>query len=295
METLLKAFLDFSSIEKGLSKNTLSAYQTDLTRYLNYLKKKKVNSLERVSRNDVVDYLLNERDRKLAPSSVARSMVAMRMFHKFLLQEGHLRTDVTEALESPKLWKKLPDCLSVKEVDELLGAVDVSKIQGIRDRACLELMYATGLRASEVITLKLSHTKTDLGYLRIIGKGNKERIVPVGGEARRCVERYLQRARPRWLKGREEDALFITKLGRPMSRQTVWMILKRSAKQAGISKKVYPHILRHSFATHLLTNGADLRVVQELLGHSDIATTQIYTHIDKSRLKSIHQKFHPRP
>ncbi len=295
MTELLEFFLDFISIEKGLSKNTLMAYRRDLKRYLVFLGKRGTKSLDGVNRKLIMEYLLGERDRGLNASSVARALVAIRMFHRFLTQEGKLKEDITEALEAPKLWKHLPDYLSVKDVEALLKAPNVRKAQGIRDQACLELMYATGLRASEVAGLKVGHLNFDLGYIRIIGKGDKERIVPMGRSANTSVKRYLERVRPRWVKSAEVDALFVSRLGKKLSRQTVWMILKKYVYAAGLRKKIYPHILRHSFATHLLENGADLRVVQELLGHSDISTTQIYTHIEKSRLKSIHHKFHPRP
>ncbi|OIO38358.1 MAG: site-specific tyrosine recombinase XerD [Candidatus Omnitrophica bacterium CG1_02_46_14] len=295
MTELLDLFLDFVSIEKGLSGNTLTAYRRDLGKYLAFLRKQGVRSLEDVGRKLVMDYLLSERDRGLNASSVARGLVAIRMFHRFLTQEGKLKEDITEAIEAPKLWKHLPDYLSVQDVEKLLEAPNARTPQGIRDQACLELMYATGLRASEAAGLKIGHLNFDLGYIRVIGKGDKERIVPIGRSAKTSVKRYLEKVRPLWVKGTEVDALFVSRLGKKLSRQTVWMILKKYTKAAGLKKEIYPHILRHSFATHLLENGADLRVVQELLGHSDISTTQIYTHIEKSRLKSIHQKFHPRP
>ncbi len=295
MTELLGLFFDFLSVEKGLSKNTLMAYRRDLKGYLAFLDKKGAASLDSVNRKMIMDFLLNERDRGLNASSVARGLVAIRMFHRFLTEEGKIKEDVTEVLEAPKLWKHLPDYLSVQEVEALLKAPNPRKAQGIRDQACLELMYATGLRASEVAGLKIGHVNFDLGYIRVIGKGDKERIVPLGRTAKKSVQRYLKHTRPRWVKEDSEDALFVSRLGKKLSRQTVWMILKKYVHAAGLHKKVYPHILRHSFATHLLENGADLRVVQELLGHSDISTTQIYTHIEKSRLKNIHHKFHPRP
>ena len=295
MREFLSLFLDFLSIEKGLSKNTLMAYGRDLKKYLSFLEKRRIKSLDAVSRKEIMDFLLKERDGGLNARSVARGLVAIRMFHRFLAEERKIRENVTDALESPKLWKHLPECLSVKEVEALLKTPNLRKSQGLRDHACLELMYATGLRASEVASLKVGHLNFDLGYLRVIGKGEKERIVPMGTSAKKSVTRYLERARPEWVKGTAEDALFVSRLGKRLSRQTVWMILKRCIGDSGIRKKVYPHILRHSFATHLLENGADLRVVQELLGHSDISTTQIYTHVEKSRLKGIHHKFHPRP
>lgn len=291
----LDLFLDYLSIEKGLSKNTRVAYGRDLGRYLGFLKKSKTPSLESIGRRQIMDFLLKERDRGLSPSSVSRELVAIRMFHRFLAQEGKLKEDVTDVLEAPKLWKPLPECLNESEVESLLRAPNARKAQGIRDRAALELMYATGLRASEVTDLKTAYLNFSAGTLRIRGKGEKDRMVPMGRQAQKAVRRYLEEVRPKWLRGRAEDVLFLTRQGRKMSRQAVWGILKKYAKLSGVRKKIYPHILRHSFATHLLENGADLRVVQELLGHSDISTTQIYTHVEKSRLKSIHAKYHPRP
>src|SRR3989338_4369899 len=291
----LRLFLDYLSIEKGLSKNTLLAYERDLGRYDSYLKRVKISSLEGVTRMEIMDFLLKEKDRGLSPSSVSRELVAIRMWHRFLAQEGQIKEDVTEVLEAPKLWKHLPEVLSVAEVETLIKAPNARKAQGVRDQALLELLYATGIRASEVTAIKAGNLNFDLGYVRVIGKGDKERIVPVGEAAKKSVLRYLNQVRPKWAKQDAEDALFVSRAGRKMSRQAVWEIIKKYAKSAKVKKKVSPHILRHSFATHLLENGAGLRVVQELLGHSDISTTQIYTHVEKSRLKSIHQKFHPRP
>lgn len=295
MRDSVTLFLDYLSIEKGLSKNTLLAYARDLKRYSDYLKRARISSLEDVTRKEIMEFMLKEKDRGLSPSSVSRGLVAIRMWHRFLAQEGRIKENVTDVLEAPKLWKHLPEALSVMEVEALLKAPNARKAQGARDQALLELLYATGMRASEAATVKLGHLNFDLGYIRVIGKGGKERIVPVGAAAKKSVQRYLSRVRPQWVKGRSEDALFVTRLGRKMSRQAVWGILKKYSRLVKVKKKIYPHILRHSFATHLLENGADLRVVQELLGHSDISTTQIYTHVEASRLKSIHQRFHPRP
>ncbi|MBI2095726.1 MAG: site-specific tyrosine recombinase XerD [Candidatus Omnitrophica bacterium] len=295
MKELLRFFLDYISIEKGLSKNTIEAYGRDLRRYVDFLRGKKIDSPDRVDRGRIMEFLLGERDRGLKASSVSRLQVAIRMWHRFLAQEGRIRRDVTDVLEAPKTWKPLPECLSKAEAEKLLESPNTRRPQGIRDQACLELMYATGLRVSEAAGLKTGDVHWEQGILRVRGKGDKERIVPLGRVARRSLERYLQKVRGEWLRGRSEEALFVTRRGRRMSRQAVWQILKKYARLTGIRKKVYPHILRHSFATHLLENGADLRVVQELLGHADIATTQIYTHVDKSRLKGIHMKFHPRP
>jgi integrase/recombinase XerD len=295
MTELVRLFLDSISIEKGLSKNTRLAYGRDLQRYAAFLKKAKVLSFDEVTRQEIMDFLLKERDRGLTPASVSRELVAVRMFHRFLAEEGRVKEDVTDAIEAPKLWKHLPEVLSVADVESLLKEPNTRRPQGVRDQAVLELMYAAGLRATEVTLLKIGHLNFETGYLRVSGKGDKERIVPMGKMARHSVERYLKNVRPGWVKGNSEDVLFVTHAGRRMSRQTVWAILKKYARTAGVRKKIYPHILRHSFATHLLENGADLRVVQELLGHSDISTTQIYTHVERSRLKGIHQKFHPRP
>ena len=295
MDADIKSFLNFVSIEKGLSKNTLLSYARDLRRYAAFLKKRKLAELTRVGREDITDFLLEEKDRGLSARSVARALVAVRMLHRFLTQEGRLKEDAAELLETPKLWKTLPEVLSVAEVEVLLKSPSGRNLQGLRDQACLELMYAAGLRASEVTGLKLGQLNFEEGIVRVTGKGEKERMVPVGRPARQSLRRYLDRARNRWVKEGQEDALFVTHFGRKMSRQAIWKILRKYAKKSGLQKKVYPHILRHSFATHLLENGADLRVVQELLGHADISTTQIYTHMDKSRLKGIHKKFHPRP
>ncbi len=295
MEETLGLFLDYVSIEKGLSRNTLDAYRRDLERYLAFLKKERIKHPDQISRKEITEFLLSERDRGLEPTSVARALVAVRMFHRFLSQEGKAKKDVTDVLEAPKTWKKLPEVLSLLEVEKLIKAPDLKTLQGIRDQAILELMYATGLRASEVTVLTAQNLNLEKGFLRVTGKGSKERLVPVGGVARKCISDYLSRVRTPWTKSKPVEALFVTRFGKKMSRQTVWGILKKYAKVAGIGKEIYPHILRHSFATHLLEHGADLRVVQELLGHSDIATTQIYTHVEKSRLKGIHAKFHPRP
>lgn len=295
MKEEIGAFLDFISIEKGLSHNTLLSYARDLRRYAAFIKKNNIAVLDRIGRSEISDFLLTEKDRGLSARSVSRALVAVRMFHRFLAREGRLKEDVAEAMEAPKIWKTLPEVLSISEIEVLLKVPDVRKAQGCRDQACLELMYAAGLRASEAAGLKLSHLSLDEGILRVRGKGDKERLVPVGRLALKSVKRYADSARNRLLKGRAEDALFVSRAGRKMSRQAIWAILKKCAREAGLRKKVTPHILRHSFATHLLENGADLRVVQELLGHADISTTQIYTHMDRSRLKGIHQKFHPRP
>jgi integrase/recombinase XerD len=290
---VVASFLDYLTIERGLSKNTRLSYRRDLERYAAYLKKAGRSGFESARREDVLEFLVRERERGMNPSSVARQLVAVRMLHRFLAQEGRVRDDVTESIESPKLWKHLPEALSQEEAEALIAAADGRGLGPARDRAMLELLYATGLRASEVCSLKRSSVSFEEGYLRVTGKGSKERVVPVGQAALKALRRWLD-ARAKWKAGARSDALFVNRAGGPLSRVTVWATLKRCSKKARVKKKIYPHILRHSFATHLLENGADLRVVQELLGHSDIATTQIYTHVERSRLKGVHQKFHPR-
>lgn len=292
MKQLLDAFLDSLSVERGLSRNTRAAYERDLTHYLAYLQRKKMKSIAVVSRRDIGDFLLHEKDRGLRSSSIARALAAIRMFHRFLSEENHLQDDVTQSLETPKRWKSLPGYLTELEMEALLAAPDSRTPEGVRDRAILELIYACGLRASEVTSLDVGHLNLETGYLRVFGKGGKERMVPVGTEARRSLSLYLKQRAGGVIPG---HVLFPARAGHRMTRQALWALIKRYAQKAGLSKKVYPHLLRHSFATHLLEGGADLRVVQELLGHSDISTTQIYTHVDQSRLKGIHKKFHPRP
>ena len=279
-----------------MSKNTLVSYRRDLAAYIKHLEDSKVSALSRASRKDISDFMFMLKDRGLAASSIARALTAIKVFHRFLVRERILKADPSDLLESPKIWKRIPDALSLQEVEALLKVPSLHQIQGIRDRAILELMYATGLRVSEAVNLKVSDINFDVGFLRCIGKGSKERIVPLGKEARFSLKRYLEKARPKLLKkSPAEPVLFLSRLGRRISRQSFWKLIKFYAKKAGIKKNIRPHTLRHSFATHLLEGGADLRSVQEMLGHSDISTTQIYTHIDTHRLKAIHKAFHPRP
>lgn len=295
MEDFIKEFMDYLSVERGLSKNTLESYSRDLNKYAGYLKKKGINNLERVKRPDIQDFMMGLKDDKLNASSIARNLVAIKVFHRYLTSQRLLKEDVTSVIETPKLWKTLPDVLDEKEVEAILDSPNTRLKQGLRDKAALELMYATGMRVSELVNLKLTDIHIDMGFVKCLGKGQKERIIPVGSKAKEAIQKYLEKARPKFLKRGESAALFLTRLGKPMSRQTFWMVIKHHVKDARIKKRVTPHTLRHSFATHLLQNGADLRIVQELLGHVNISTTQIYTHINKERLKQIHQKFHPRP
>lgn len=295
MKEQIKEFLDYLSIERGLSKNTIESYGRDLEKYVAFLKSKAIESPDNVKRQDIQNFLMHLKDKGLNASSIARNLVAIKVFHRYLLTQRYIKEDVTSVLETPKLWKTLPDVLDLNEVEAILERPNIRTKQGLRDKAALELMYATGMRVSELVNLKLNNLNLDVGFVKCIGKGQKERIIPVGKKAKEALKKYLEKARPKFLKRGESNALFLTRLGRPMSRQSFWMIIKHYVRDARIKKRVTPHTLRHSFATHLLQRGADLRIVQELLGHANISTTQIYTHINKERLKQIHQKFHPRP
>lgn len=295
MKTYIDQFLDYLSLERGLSKNTLTSYARDLNKFAIYLKKRHILSFNNVKKSNITDFMLLQRDKGLSANSVARSLAAMKTFFRFLVREGILKTDIASIIETPKLWKHLPETLSLTEVDKLLNTPNARHWIGIRDKAYLELMYATGLRVSEIVNLNVQDANLDLGVVRCIGKGSKERVVPMGKAARTAIKRYIDKVRPKLMKTASGGGLFLSRLGRKMSRQMLWKIVKGYTRKARIDKNIKPHTLRHSFATHLLERGADLRVVQEMLGHSNISTTQIYTHINKERLKSIHKKFHPRP
>jgi len=295
MKELIDTFLNYLSIERGLANNTIISYREDLNNYLTFIEKKKIDSLSKISKDNITNFMLEQRDKGIAPNSVARRLAAIRMFHRFLARERILKDDPSTLIDSPKLWKRVPDTLTVNEVEALIAQPNVHDTRGIRDRAILETLYATGMRVSEAVNLKKDNINLDIGFLRCIGKGNKERIIPLGKKAIASVNRYLKASRPKFLKNKESEFLFVNRSGKKISRQSFWKIIKKYAKLARIKKPIKPHTLRHSFATHLLEHGADLRSVQEMLGHSDISTTQIYTHINKDRLKSIHRQFHPRP
>ena len=295
MDQKIDQFLDYLSVERGLSKNTLISYGRDLNKFTGYLETKHVSSFGDVTKSHITDFMLLQRDSGLSANSIARGLAALKVFFRFLTREGLLKNDIASVIETPRQWKHLPDALSVSEVDKILGVPNQKNILGLRDKACLELMYATGLRVSEIVDLGMKDVNLDLGIVRCIGKGSKERVVPLGGKARDVIKRYMDRSRPRLQRPFSGGGLFLTRLGKKMSRQMFWKIIRGYAKKARIDKVVTPHTLRHSFATHLLERGADLRSVQEMLGHANISTTQIYTHINKERLKSIHKKYHPRP
>lgn len=295
MDEFVELFLNYLSVERGLSRNTIISYNGDLKYYIGFLKTRSIDTLSKTTKNEIVDFMFYQKDKGLSPNSIARRLAAIKVFYRFLARERILKNDPTSLIDSPKLWKKIPETLSLNEVDVLLGQPDIRDKQGIRDKAILETFYATGMRASEVVNLKIDNVNLDIGFLRCIGKGNKERVIPLGKKAINSIKRYLEVSRPKLLRKKECEFLFLSRLGKRISRQSLWKIIKRYARSARIKKPISPHTLRHSFATHLLERGADLRSVQEMLGHSDISTTQVYTHINKDRLKSIHKMFHPRP
>ncbi len=291
-DTIIEQFLDAMWMERGLSENTLKAYRTDLSGFRQWLLREQQTDLRAVQRADILHYLGKRQTARA--SSQARFLSSLRRFYRWLLREKHILNDPTERVDSPKLGRPLPKVLSENEVEALLDAADTTTALGLRDRGMLEVLYACGLRVSELISLQPAQVNLQQGVIRVMGKGSKERLVPLGEEAISWLERYLDESRPDLLAGRVCDSLFITRRGEAMSRQAFWYMVKRHARVAGIDKPISPHTLRHAFATHLLNHGADLRVVQMLLGHSDLSTTQIYTHVAQIRLQQLHEKHHPR-
>jgi integrase/recombinase XerD len=294
MEQLLDQFLHYLIVEKGLSRNTIEAYSLDLTRFLDYLRGKGIQELRDIGKFDVRGFLLSLKRKDLSTKSIGRDLSAIRTFFRFLIQEGILETNPIEDLESPKVAKKLPEILSLKEIEQILEQPNLQTPLGIRDRAMLEMLYATGMRVSELTHLPTHQVNLEGGYVLLYGKGSKERIVPLGSEAMNWVTLYLSTARGILAKAKESPILFINRSGRGMTRQGFWKNLRDYARRAGLRKRITPHLLRHSFASHLLERGADLRSVQMMLGHVDISTTQIYTHVTGERLKKVHKQYHPR-
>jgi integrase/recombinase XerD len=292
----LQDFLHFLIVEKGLAKNTIVSYERDLKSYLHYLQTvEQIADVNQITRIHIIQFLNHLRKEGKSAKTLARHVASLRSFHQFLLREKMADHDPSVHIESPHLERSLPKVLTLTEVEALLEAPDTSKPSGLRDAAMLELLYATGIRVSELVNLNLDDLHLTMGFLRCIGKGNKERIIPVGKTALHVLDQYLQYGRPNMQsKKYRTDALFLNHHGNRLTRQGFWKILKGLAKKANIEKELTPHTLRHSFATHLLENGADLRAVQEMLGHADISTTQIYTHVTKTRLREVYSKFHPR-
>jgi integrase/recombinase XerD len=294
IQELISSFLDYCAVELGLADNSIKAYRADLEKFAAFLAKEKIDNLNKLDADKIIQFIMEGKDKGLATSSLSRNLVAVRVFFKHLESEGRIRTNIASYLDSPKLWKRLPEVLSVKEVEALMEVPDTTTKLGLRDRAILELAYACGARVQELVDLDVTCVNFDYGFVRLTGKGKRERIVPVGRKAIELLREYIEQIRPQLARKKMTDRLFLSRNGNPLERHTIFKMIRKYAGLAGLRGRVSPHTLRHSFATHLLSGGADLRVVQEMLGHVDVSTTQIYTHIDKDRLKSIHKKFHPR-
>jgi integrase/recombinase XerD len=292
-KSLIDRFLDAIWMERGLSENTLGAYRADLLALNQHLEKKNVHLVD-ARRADILAYIAWRAEGGAKPRSTARQLSSFRRFYRYLLREGAIGDDPTANIAMPKIGRSLPQSLTEEEVDALLAAPNVVEPLGHRDRTMLEVLYATGVRVSELINLKLSQINLNQGVLRIVGKGDRERLIPLGDEAQDWIREFIEGPRVEILLERQTDYLFPTRRGDRMTRQAFWHIIKRYARKAGVTKKLSPHTVRHAFATHLLNNGADLRVVQLLLGHSDVSTTQIYTHVARERMKELHSRHHPR-
>ncbi len=291
----LQQYLLYIQLEKNLSDNTLQSYTLDLVQYLEFLNSNNISSWQSVNATTITRFIDERRRHSLSARSLARLLSSLRAFHRYLMAEGILNDDPTELLDAPKLPKKLPDVLTVAEIDAILQQPDVSTPIGLRDKALLETLYATGIRVSEAVNLKQSNLFFDDDVILVFGKGSKERLVPIGSSAKEWITTYQKNSRPILAKkNRSEDFLFLSIRGTKLTRSMIFRLVSKYAESAGIKKEVHPHTFRHSFATHLLEGGADLRAVQEMLGHSDISTTQIYTHIDREYLKEVHRSFHPR-
>ncbi len=291
---LLERFQDYLALEEGASANTGTAYGRDLDRFVEYASTHGAGAPGEVTPRLVREYVFHLKDLGLAPASIRRTVSAVRTYFRFLVGEGHVMRDPSERVETPKRWRTLPDVLTADEVSRLLAAPTLDEPLAFRDRAMLELAYGAGLRVSEWISIGTRDLMFDEGLVRVFGKGSKERLVPVGRAALGAVAIYVRELRPRLEKGQGKGILFLNVRGEPLSRMGAWKILRKYVELAGITKAVSPHTLRHSFATHLLEGGADLRSVQEMLGHADISTTQLYTHVDREYLRSVHRQFHPR-
>jgi len=292
---IVKDFLDYLTIEAGLSNNTILAYGRDLRDFLEYCKSRGISKLQQIEPILIRNYLRVLDQNQKSESSIKRNLVAIRMLLRFSKLTGLIEDDMTSILESPKIWQKLPVICNKQQVMELINAPKPSEPFYLRDKAMLELLYATGVRASELAGLKIPDINLDIGYLRCLGKGNRERVIPIGKAAIVATIEYLSELRPELAKPFSDDFLLLSRTGRSMSRIEIWRLVRKYAIRAGMPRNLTAHTLRHCFATHLLAGGADLRSVQEMLGHVDIATTQIYTHVDQERLRKIHKKYHPRP
>ncbi|MDL1963901.1 MAG: site-specific tyrosine recombinase XerD [Deltaproteobacteria bacterium] len=294
LDVLVDQYLNYLLIERGLSKNTIESYSSDLTRYLDFLKKKRIHTINDADATAILKHLISLRNTGLGARSRARHLVTLRGFYRFLVEEKVIKNDPTRIIDLPKSGLRLPDVLSFEEVERLLNTPDINKPTGARDAAMIEVLYAAGLRVSELVNLKVHDVNLEACFVRVFGKGSKERVIPIGLYAKEKVDYYIKTFRSKLLKNVASPYLFVARAGKPMTRQGFWKLLRKYGQKAGIIRKIKPHSLRHSFASHLLEGGADLRSVQIMLGHVDISTTQIYTHVVREHLKKIHEKFHPR-
>ena len=294
LEEILECFLDYLTIERGLAQNTIISYRYDLIKYINFLKKNNISSFNQTKKDLVNNYFVYLRKKNLEINSISRNLVAVKMLYRFLLIEGFIKEDITGLIEFPRMSKKLPHVLSLREINLLLDKANFKSNLGLRDQAILELLYATGMRVSELIYLKIDDINMENRMLKCLGKGSKERIIPFGSKAYQSLRLYLDKVRQKLVKNPNEDILFLNSRGERLSRQGIFYLVKKYVRKAGIEKKVTPHTLRHTLATHLLENGADLRSVQEMLGHSDISTTQIYTHVSRKWVSDEYYRAFPR-
>jgi integrase/recombinase XerD len=293
VKILLERYIHYLAVERGLADNTLASYLSDLEIFISFLKQKGINTIDKVNKQTLIDYILELKEQKKAPATISRNRAAIKSFLSFLINEGLITQNPSENLESPRLSRRLPKVLTMEQIESLLNMPRIKTTIGLRDRAMLEVLYASGLRVSELVSLNLGDLEQDRGFVRCMGKGSKERIVPLGSMAIYYLNLYIEQARVKLVKRPGEMALFVNNLGNRLTRQGLWKIIKKYAKNAGVSD-ITPHTLRHTFATHLLENGADLRAVQEMLGHADISTTQIYTHLTKSHIREVYDRTHPR-
>lgn len=294
MKPLVEEFITHVAVEKGQAQRTQAIYRIQLNQFVDWLASRNIHSLNKASADDVLEFLQHLKRRELSVASLRLYLASIKVFFRFLAGQKFVSQDVAEAIDWPRAWKDVPHAISETEVEDLLKATRETDPLEIRDRAWLELLYASGLRVSELSGLEIHHIDMEVGYLRCTGKGNKQRVVPFGRSARDWLTRYLNEVRPRLVKPRTTSHVFLSRRGTKMSTKTIWALVKKYLRRAKIERNVTPHTLRHSFATHLLNHGADLRIIQEMLGHADISTTQIYTHVDNIRLKEVHYRFHPR-
>jgi len=295
MEQSIESFIRYLAVERGLSDNYQLSTQRSLMDFARWLAgTRKIEAFKAVTLAIITEYLADRKKAGLSAASIKLIVVALKIFFRFLAGRGDIKTNPTEALNLPRIERYLPETLNELQVEQLLNSIDRNAPHGLRDRAMLEVLYASGLRISELANARLENFHPDEGIIRVVGKGNKTRIVPVGSKACEALAVYLSTERPRMVKRRTGNEIFLSERGTKLSTARIWQIVKEKARHAGLEKNIYPHLLRHSFATHLLSNGADLRIIQEMLGHADISTTQIYTHVDQQRLKAVHRKFHPR-